>query len=52
MTFKLHSAVEKNIQHFTGRDWLLPRLLKWLEKTDERMFILTGKPGTGKAVWG
>jgi tetratricopeptide (TPR) repeat protein len=47
---KLPSTIEKNIGHFTGRAWLLPYLLKWFEQSDERLFILTGEPGTGKSM--
>ena len=50
MEIKLSNTIEQNIQHFTGRTWLLPHLLKWLEQSDERMFILTGEPGTGKSM--
>lgn len=39
-----------NIEHFTGRRWLLRPLLSWLEQPDGRLFILTGKPGTGKSM--
>jgi uncharacterized protein YeeX (DUF496 family) len=42
--------VKENIEHFTGRTWLLPHLIKWFDQSDERMFILTGKPGTGKSM--
>lgn len=47
---KLPIEVEQNIHHFTGRTWLLPRLVNWLKQTDERMLILTGEPGTGKSM--
>jgi hypothetical protein len=45
----LPQHVHENIQHFIGRAWLLPSLLDWL-KTDERLFLLTAKPGTGKSM--
>lgn len=50
MNCKLPKTIEQNIHHFTGRIWLLPHLLTWLEQTEERMFILTGEPGTGKSM--
>jgi hypothetical protein len=46
----LPKPIAENIEHFTGRTWLLPTLLEWLEKSDERMFILSGEPGTGKSM--
>jgi hypothetical protein len=50
--FKLYlpKTVAANIEHFSGRTWLLPTLLDWFEQTDARMFILTGEPGTGKST--
>lgn len=50
MMLKLPSTVERNSKHFTGRAWLLPHLFEWFEQSDERMFILTGDPGTGKSM--
>jgi hypothetical protein len=29
---------------------LLPELLRWLEQTDDRLFLLTGGPGSGKSM--
>ncbi|MGW8178214.1 MAG: nSTAND1 domain-containing NTPase, partial [bacterium] len=50
MKINLPSTIEENIQHFTGRTWLLPHLIEWFEESDERLFILTGDPGTGKSM--
>src|SRR4030095_2606230 len=50
MTFELPKTIAKGIQLFTGRAWLLPPLLKWFEEPDNRIFILKGKPGTGKSM--
>ena len=47
---ELPKTIADNIKYFTGRTWLLPILLKWFEKSDQRMFILTGGPGTGKSM--
>ena len=47
---ELPKPIADNIEHFTGRTWLFPTLLDWFEKSDERMFILTGGPGTGKSM--
>jgi hypothetical protein len=43
-----HAA--SRIIEFTGRTWLLPVLLNWLEHSDERVFLLTGEPGSGKTM--
>src|SRR5262245_31705043 len=41
MIIELPKTVAANIQNFTGRTWLLPTVLKWLEQTEDRLFILT-----------
>jgi tetratricopeptide (TPR) repeat protein len=50
MPVQLPQRVADNIDRFTGRVWLLPRLLEWWEHTDERLFLLIGGPGTGKSM--
>lgn len=50
MTPELPKTIADNVKHFTGRIWLLPKLLDWFEQSDKRMFILTGSPGTGKSM--
>ena len=50
MISELPKTIADNIKYFTGRTWLLPTLLKWFEQSDERLFILTGGPGTGKSM--
>jgi len=50
MDFELPSYHQKNISKFTGRRWLLPRIRHWLEKTSDRVFLVTGKPGAGKSM--
>ncbi|MHC2842898.1 WD40 repeat domain-containing protein [Bradyrhizobium diazoefficiens] len=46
----LPKRVAEGIGRFTGRAWLLPKLLKWWEDGAERLFLLTGGPGTGKST--
>ena len=48
MAINLPTRVAENIDLFTGRAWLLPRLLDWWDKSDDRLFLLTGGPGTRK----
>ncbi|HSJ57562.1 MAG TPA: hypothetical protein VLC95_10295, partial [Anaerolineae bacterium] len=50
MALALPAGVTKNIDHFTGRTWLLPVVLHWLEGTGERLLIISGGPGTGKSM--
>lgn len=47
---ELPKTVANNIDHFTGRTWLLPSLLQWFEDSNDRIRILTGEPGTGKSA--
>jgi len=44
------SLTAKVDAYFTGRTWLLPKLLKWWDESDERIFLLKGEPGTGKSM--
>ncbi len=48
--FELPQNVAATIESFTGRAWLLPHLIKWLEQTNDRIFVLKGGPGTGKST--
>ncbi len=51
MRIELPTRVAANIDLFTGRTWLLPEVLTWWEeRTSERLFLLTGGPGTGKSM--
>ncbi|HEY0790850.1 MAG TPA: hypothetical protein VGD78_07270 [Chthoniobacterales bacterium] len=50
MTVTLPERVAANVGRFTGREWLLPILLQWWDRGDERLFLLTGPPGTGKTM--
>lgn len=46
----LPKTIAENIEYFAGRTWLLPTLLEWFGESSQRMFILTGGPGTGKSM--
>lgn len=43
--------VSDRMEQFTGRAWLLPPILDWLEQGKERIFLLTGEPGSGKSMF-
>jgi tetratricopeptide (TPR) repeat protein len=48
---ELPKRIAENIDQFIGRTWLLSQLLEWIEDhTDERVFLITGEPGTGKSM--
>ncbi len=49
MAVEIPKNVSAHIDQFTGREWLLPHLLAWLGRPSERMFLMTGTPGTGKS---
>lgn len=50
MSLKLPSSIQENIEQFTGRTWLLPKVLDWCGGNQERVLLLTGGPGTGKSM--
>jgi WD40 repeat protein len=50
MSIKLPPAIAANIEQFTGRTWLLPKVLDWYGGNQERMLLVTGGPGTGKSM--
>jgi len=47
---QLPDIIAQYIPSFSGRGWLLGTILDWLDNTSERMFLLTGDPGTGKSM--
>ena len=49
-SLKLPSSIQQNIDRFTGRTLVLGPILDWFDKTGERLFLLTGGPGTGKSM--
>jgi hypothetical protein len=50
MSYTLPEQISRYIDQFTGRAWLLSRILNWYENSTERMLLLTGDPGTGKSM--
>ena len=50
MSIRLAKPIVESIDSFTGRTWLLPKILTWWERTDDRVLLLTGAPGTGKSM--
>ena len=50
MSNELSKTIAENIDQFTGREWLTSILVSWLRQSKNRLFILTGAPGTGKSM--
>ena len=50
IAMNIPASLQKNIDSFTGRSWLLPPLIHWLDQTLEQHFIIQGAPGTGKSM--
>jgi hypothetical protein len=46
----LPDVIAAGVNQFTGRSWVLPLLLRWLDKSTDRFFVLTAAPGTGKST--
>jgi hypothetical protein len=50
VTIELPTHIARRVSQFAGREWLLPKLVEWWDRTDEQLFLLTGDPGTGKSI--
>lgn len=51
MMIEVPKRIAENIDQFTGRAWLLPKLLEWCdERKKGRIFLLMGSPCTGKSM--
>ncbi len=50
MLARAPARIVQNIKAFTGRTWLLEKILNWYDQSDERLILITGKPGTGKSM--
>lgn len=45
------NLTQANISNFSGRQWVLPAIVNWFEQRKDRLFLLTGGPGTGKSLF-
>lgn len=43
--------IDKHLQKYCPREWLLNTTIDWLENRDERVLLLEGGPGTGKTAY-
>src|SRR5262245_7130197 len=50
MPIDLPQRISEHIASFTGRSWVLPKVLAWLNESNERVFLITGLPGAGKSM--
>ena len=51
MAIHLPERVAKNIDQFSGREWLISEVYAWwVGRPETRYFLLTGGPGTGKSM--
>ena len=44
------SDITRLTDRFTGRRWVFDEIDRWLKESEERFFILTGKPRVGKSA--
>lgn len=42
--------IERLTKSFTGREWVLEEIDRWLQQDNQRFFILMGEPGVGKSA--
>ena len=43
--------IDKHLQRYSPRKWLLNTTIDWLENRNERVLLLEGGPGTGKTAY-
>ena len=48
--FEVPASLQERAQGIVGRQWVVDRVLEWLQHGSERYFLLTGAPGTGKST--
>ncbi|HWF87570.1 MAG TPA: hypothetical protein VN659_02010 [Pyrinomonadaceae bacterium] len=42
--------IAERTQFFTGREWVFEKINTWLSANNSRIFLLAGRPGTGKTA--
>jgi hypothetical protein len=47
---ELPPKLQDSVEEFIGRTWILSPITQWLKETTERLFLVTGKPGSGKSM--
>jgi hypothetical protein len=48
--YEVPASLQERAQGIVGRQWVVDRVLEWLQHGSERYFLLTGAPGTGKST--
>ena len=46
---RIPAVVGQKAAGLVGRVWALRQVAEWLDTGSERLFLLTGEPGTGKS---
>lgn len=44
------STIKKNLEFFTGREWINRKVEQWLENDDSKIFFITAEAGYGKSA--
>jgi energy-coupling factor transporter ATP-binding protein EcfA2 len=47
---RVPAVIAQKAAGLVGREWALDQVAEWLESGTERLFLLTGEPGSGKSV--
>jgi hypothetical protein len=50
MDIFLPTHISETIKRFSGRAWLLPKILNWFDRQPDPLLLLVGKPGAGKSM--
>ena len=50
MVLQLPETIAETARDFTGRTWILPRIVDWLDQTQNRILLIVGAPGSGKSM--
>lgn len=49
--FDFTKIIAEKTKNFVGREWLFEKLEKWVDESQENVFLITGNPGSGKTAF-